>query len=141
MKPSSFTKLLTIILLLAHQPLSQAKPKKQSYPCSNVSDILTRMAGLKPDLVLVPYGWAAEEEDWPQHGQELRKTVAKAARIIRAPVVGVDLVGEITHGPWTGKTYGGQSVAADAEGRIIAVAKDRDREVLVVQITIEIDED
>jgi predicted amidohydrolase len=99
------------------------------------------MAGLKPDLVLVPYGWAAEEEDWPLHGQELRKTVSKAARIIRAPVVGVDLVGEITHGPWTGMTYGGQSVAADAEGRIIAVAKDRDREVLVVQITIEIDED
>ncbi len=104
-------------------------------------NILDRMAGLKPDLVLVPYGWAAKEEDWPKHGQELRKTVSKAARIIRAPVVGVDLVGEITHGPWTGMTYGGQSVAADAEGRIIAVAKDRDREVLVVQISIEANED
>jgi predicted amidohydrolase len=104
-------------------------------------DILDRMARLKPDLVLVPYGWAAKEEDWPQHGQELRKTVSNAARIIKAPVVGVDLVGEITHGPWTGMTYGGQSVAADAEGKIIAVAKDRDREVSVVQISIETDED
>jgi len=104
-------------------------------------DILARMAGLKPDLLLVPYGWAAKEEDWPQHGQKLQNTVSKAAQITKAPVVGVDLVGEITHGPWTGMTYGGQSVAADAEGRIIAVAKDRDREVLVVQISIETDKD
>lgn len=102
-------------------------------------DILDQMRKLEPDLVLVPYGWAAKEEEWPQHGQELRKTVSRAARIIKAPVVGVDLVGEITHGPWTGMTFGGQSVAADAEGKIIAVAKDRDREVLVIQVSIEAD--
>jgi predicted amidohydrolase len=100
------------------------------------TDILDQMRNLEPDLVLVPYGWAAKEEEWPQHGQELRKTVSKAAQFIRAPVVGVDLVGEITHGPWTGMTYGGQSVTADAEGKVIAVAKDRDREVLVVQISL-----
>jgi predicted amidohydrolase len=101
------------------------------------TDLLEQMADLKPDLVLVPYGWAAEEEKWPEHGEELQKTVSKAARTIGAPVVGVDLVGEITHGPWTGMTYGGQSVAANAEGKIISLAKDRDREVVIVQIPID----
>ena len=100
------------------------------------TEILEQMADLKPDLVLVPYGWAAKEERWPEHGKELQKTVSKAARTINAPVVGVDLVGEITHGPWTGMTYGGQSVAANAEGEIISVAADRDREVVIVHIPI-----
>jgi predicted amidohydrolase len=104
-------------------------------------EIIEEMAGLKPDLVLVPYGWAAKEEQWPQHGQELRKIVAKAALTTKAPVVGVDLVGEIIHGSWTGMTYGGQSVAADANGEIIAIASDRDREVKIVEIFIEKDED
>lgn len=103
------------------------------------SEILEKMAGLKPDLVLVPYGWAAREKQWPEHGQQLRKTVSRAARIIGAPVVGVDLVGEITHGPWTGMTYGGQSVTADSQGAIIATAKDRDREVMIVPISIKTD--
>lgn len=103
------------------------------------TEILEEMAGLNPDLVLVPYGWAAQEEKWPQHGLELQKTVSKAARVIGAPVVGVDLVGEITHGPWTGMTYGGQSVTADSQGAIIAVAKDRDREVMIVPLSIETD--
>ncbi len=100
------------------------------------TNILEQMGSLKPDLVLVPYGWAAREEQWPEHGQELRKTVSKAARTIGAPVVGVDLVGEITHGPWSGMTYGGQSVAADANGEIIASGKDRDREVEIFDILI-----
>jgi predicted amidohydrolase len=99
------------------------------------TDILQRMATLKPDLVLVPYGWAAKEERWPKHGRELRKTVSNAARMIGAPVVGVDPVGKITHGPWTGMTYGGQSVTADSQGEIIALAKDRDREVKIVHIS------
>ncbi len=99
-------------------------------------DILARMSALEPDFVLVPYGWAAREDQWPEHGKELEKTVSKASRTIGAPVVGVDLVGEIAHGPWTGLTYGGQSVAADAQGRIIALAKDRDREILVVRIPL-----
>jgi N-carbamoylputrescine amidase len=100
------------------------------------TEILEQMATLKPDLVLVPYGWAAKEEKWPEHGKELQKTVSKAARTIGAPVVGVDLVGEITNGPWTGMTYGGQSVTANAEGEIISVGADRDREVVIVQIPI-----
>jgi predicted amidohydrolase len=96
---------------------------------------------VNPDLVLIPYGWAAKEEQWPEHGKELKKTVSKAARTIGAPVAGVDLVGEITHGPWTGMTYGGQSVAANAQGEIIAIAKDRDREVMIVQFILMIPED
>ena len=99
-------------------------------------DILEQMATLRPDLVLVPYGWAAKEEKWPEHGQELLKTVSKAATTIGSPVVGVDLVGEISHGPWKGMTYGGQSVAADAKGKIIAVARDRERDVMIVQIPL-----
>lgn len=103
------------------------------------TEILEQMAVLKPDLVLVPYGWAAKEEQWPEHGKELQKTVSEAARTIGAPVVGVDLVGEITHGPWTGMAYGGQSVTADSRGEIIALAKDRDREVMIVQVSLKAD--
>jgi predicted amidohydrolase len=101
------------------------------------TDILDRMGVHNPALVLVPYGWAAKEEQWPDHGKQLHQTVSEAARIIGAPVVGTDLVGEITHGPWTGMTYGGQSVVADSHGNIIALAKDRDREVLVVDIVLD----
>jgi predicted amidohydrolase len=100
------------------------------------TEILEQMAKLEPDLVLVPFGWAAKESQWPGHGHELQKTVAKASRTIGSPVVGVDLVGEITHGPWTGMTYGGQSVTADAKGRILAVAKDRDRDVKIIQVPV-----
>lgn len=99
-----------------------------------VSENLRRMAELKPDLVLVPYGWAAKEEAWPDHGKELHKTVSKAAQTIGATVAGTDLVGEITHGPWTGQVYGGQSVIADKQGTILAVAKDRDRDILIVEL-------
>jgi predicted amidohydrolase len=65
------------------------------------------------------------------------REVVKAALEIGAPVVGTDLVGEITHGPWTGFVYGGQSVAADAEGHVLAVAADRDRNVLIVEVPLE----
>ena len=99
-------------------------------------EILQKMASLKPDIVIVPYGWAAKEEQWPQHGEELKDTVSKAAKTIGAAVVGVDLVGEITHGPWMGLVYGGQSVAADASGKILAVAKDRDRDIKILEIKI-----
>ncbi len=96
-----------------------------------VPENLQRMAACKPDLVLVPYGWAAKEEAWPGHGKELHKTVSNAAQAIGAPVVGTDLVGAITHGPWTGQVYGGQSVVCDRLGNILAIAKDRDRDILV----------
>jgi len=95
---------------------------------------LQAMRQRHPNLVLVPYGWAAKNDQWPEHGKELASTVAKAARTIGAPVVGVDLVGEITHGPWSGQTYGGQSVACDASGKILATARDRDVDVVLVEL-------
>jgi len=99
-----------------------------------LDDVLDKMAALEPDLVLVPYGWAIEEDKWPEHGKNLEKVVAKAAKKISAPVVGTDLVGEITNGPWQGRIYGGHSVAVDEAGRTIAVAADRDRDIKIVSI-------
>jgi len=98
------------------------------------SEILNQMRDLKPDLVLIPYGWAFEEEGWPEHAKKLRETVQNAAKKTGAPVIGTDLVGEISHGPWTGQIYGGSSVAADKNGTIIAAGKDRDRDIVITTI-------
>lgn len=96
---------------------------------THVQTNLHRMAALQPDLVIVPYGYAAQETAWPEHGKELERVVMTAARTIGAPVVGTNLVGQITHGPWTGWTYGGHSVAADETGRLIAMGRDFDRDI------------
>ena len=96
--------------------------------------ILERMAELKPDLLLVPYGYAELEEKWPEHGKELEKVVNKAARQIGAPVIGTNLVGEITKGAWKGRIFGGHSVAADKNGKTITIAADRDRDIKIVSI-------
>lgn len=98
-------------------------------------DLLRRMAALKPDLVLVPYGWVGAENDWPKHGDNLCHVVSHAASVIGAPVVGTDGVGQVTHGPWAGRMYGGASNVADRKGRTVARAADRDRDVLVVTLT------
>ena len=107
--------------------------------CADTHDnkILKRMAALKPDLLLVPYGYAADENEWPGHGKELEKVVKNAARKTKAFVIGTNLVGEITHGPWKGRIYGGQSVAADRTGRVVVVAKDRDRDINIISIKID----
>ena len=97
-------------------------------------EILSRMANLEPDLLLVPYGWAAPENKWPAHGKEMVNVVRKAAMKTGAYVFGTDLVGEITKGPWTGQVYGGQSVAVDGKANILAVAKDRDRDIKIVSL-------
>jgi predicted amidohydrolase len=97
-------------------------------------NLLKDMKDLKPDFVLIPYGWAAEEEKWPEHGKELMKTVQKAAKAIGCPVVGTDLVGEISHGPWTGQVYGGQSIASDAKGNVLFVSKDRDVDMALLTL-------
>jgi len=104
--------------------------------CADTHDgkILKRMAALKPDLLLVPYGYAAAEDEWPGHGKKLEKIVTNTARKTKAFVIGTNLVGEITHGPWKGRTYGGQSVAADKMGGVIVVAKDRDRDINIIDI-------
>lgn len=100
-------------------------------------EILARMAELKPRLVLVPYGYAAEEDTWPEHGMVLEDVVANAARTTGAPVIGTNLIGRISHGPWKGRTYGGHSVAADGQGRILARAEDRDRDMQVVVLPLD----
>lgn len=98
--------------------------------------ILTRMAKLKPDLVLVPYGYAAQENEWPEHGKELERVVTNAAKVINTPVVGTNLIGQITHGPWTDRTYAGHSVAADRTGKILAVGQDFDRDIVLVTVPL-----
>ena len=106
--------------------------------CADTHDskILKRMAALRPDMLLVPYGYAAPEDEWPGHGKELEKVVTNTARKTKAFVIGTNLVGEITKGPWKGRVYGGQSVAADRTGRVISAAKDRDRDINIVNINI-----
>ena len=99
-------------------------------------EILNRMAALKPDLLLIPYGYAAEENMWPGHGKELEKVVKQTAKKTGAPVVGTNLVGEITKGPWKGRIYGGQSIAVHKTGKKISIAKDRDRDINIFQLPI-----
>ena len=96
--------------------------------------ILERMAELKPDLLLVPYGYAEQENNWPEHGKELEKVVNNAGRKTGASVVGTNLVGEITKGPWKGRIFGGHSIAADKNGITVTIAKDRDRDIKIVSI-------
>ncbi|MBN2272190.1 MAG: carbon-nitrogen hydrolase family protein [Sedimentisphaerales bacterium] len=97
-------------------------------------EILLRMAKLKPDLLLVPYGYAEKEDSWPDHGKRLEFTVTKAASRTNAIVVGTNSVGEITNGPWTGYVFGGQSIAADKAGKTITTAKDRDRDIKLLRV-------
>ena len=107
--------------------------------CADTHDskILKRMAALKPDLLLIPYGYAAAEDDWPGHGKELEKVVTNTAKKTGAFVIGINLVGEITNGLWKGRIYGGQSVAADRTGWAVTIAKDRDRDINVINIKID----
>jgi predicted amidohydrolase len=101
-----------------------------------VDDYARRVERLKPDLVLVPYGWAAEVGEWPGHAKELERLVVKRALAWKCPVVGTDLVGEMTHGPWTGRTYGGASVVADGLGSVLAILRDRDVDVRIVELSL-----
>jgi predicted amidohydrolase len=95
-----------------------------------------RLKGLRPDFMLVPYGWAAEPSEWPGHSLELERLVSRRAREIRCPIVGTDLVGVMSHGPWRGRTYGGASVVANAAGEIVARLRDRDVEVRVIELAV-----
>lgn len=102
---------------------------------SFLEDVLLKMKEQKPDWMIIPYGWAANENDWPEHGKELLSVVQHAAAVIQCPVVGTDLVGEITHGPWQGMVYGGQSVAVDQNAKVIATGKDRDKDIVILEIS------
>src|SRR5579863_3453280 len=54
-----------------------------------------RLKTLKPDLVLVPYGWAATADKWPEHSKELEALITRRAAELGCPMVGVDLVGQM----------------------------------------------
>ncbi len=99
-------------------------------------ELVADIAAGSPDLVLVPYGWAAPLEQWPDHGQSLHRWVAHTARRAGAPVVGVDGTGSIDHGPWTGHIYGGQSVACDRDGNVLGILADREPEVRIFEIEL-----
>jgi len=99
-------------------------------------EIAERIEKLAPDLMLVPYGWAAPADRWPTHAKELERLVAKRAAQWRCPVVGTDVIGEMTHGPWKGQTYGGASVVVDAAGKVLHVLRDRDVEVRTVTLKL-----
>ena len=98
-------------------------------------DLLDRMAALKPNLLLVPYGYAEEELKWPAHGKEFHNVVINATKRTGATVLGTNPVGRISRGPWGGRVYGGHSIAVDKTGNIIDTAKDRDRDVKIVPVT------
>ena len=99
-----------------------------------LEDLVNEMAELKPDLLLIPYGWAEHEDRWPEHGQELEKVVINTGKKVQATVIGTDLVGEISKGPWAGYVYGGQSLAVDSTGKLLAKLADRDAELRVIKI-------
>ncbi|MCU0325428.1 MAG: carbon-nitrogen hydrolase family protein [Spirosomaceae bacterium] len=97
-------------------------------------DLLQKMSYLKPDLMLIPYGWAAPESEWPKHGESLIKVVKNVSEKLNCPIIGTDLVGQVSSGPWAGQIYGGQSVACDKSGDVIALGKDRERDILVFDV-------
>jgi N-carbamoylputrescine amidase len=94
------------------------------------------IARLKPDLMLIPYGWAAEVDKWPEHAGELARLVTGRATMWGCPVIGTDLVGVMTHGPWKGQTFGGASVVADGYGQLVATLRDRDMETRMVELQL-----
>jgi predicted amidohydrolase len=98
-------------------------------------DILDRRAALKPNLLLVPYGYAEDEKNWPAHAEEFHKVVINAAKRTSAAVIGTNLIGRISRGPWSGRVYGGHSIAVDKLGNILDTAKDRDRDIKIVPLT------
>ena len=93
-----------------------------------------RMRELAPELLIVPYGWAAEPNEWPNHAESLHNLVKKIAREMKCPVVGVNSVGAISKGPWRGKTYGGASIAVDSTGDELGILADRDVEIRVIRL-------
>ncbi len=55
---------------------------------------------------------------------------------MEVPFVGTDLVGQMSHGPWKGQTYGGASVVMDATGKVLHILRDRDVEVRTVTLQL-----
>lgn len=101
---------------------------------SFVPEILDDMSKLNPDLLLIPYGWANTTDKWPQHGEALRKTIEKVVKKLNCPVIGTDALGVISNGPWTGLNFGGQSYAIDRDGTVIAKGRDRERDIIMIEL-------
>lgn len=99
-------------------------------------NLLDSMKTQNPDLMLIPYGWAAEEKAWPQHGESLVKVVKNVSNTLNCPAIGTNLIGQISHGPWAGQTYGGLSVAIDNKKDAIVIGKDRERDLVIVNIEL-----
>ena len=99
-------------------------------------NLLESMKEKKPDLLLIPYGWAAPENEWPGHGRELLKVVRKTAIKVNCPVIGTNLVGQVSHGPWTGQIYGGQSVAFNPLTNQLLIGKDRDKDLPIISLDL-----
>jgi N-carbamoylputrescine amidase len=95
-----------------------------------------RIQRLTPELLLVPYGWAAPREEWPEHSKSLESLVRKRSAELECPMVGVDLVGEMSHGRWKGRTYGGSSFVADGRGQILMTLRDRDTDLRVIELAV-----
>lgn len=93
-------------------------------------------AAKKPELMIIPYGWAAGVSQWPQHAKQLVAVVTHTAKRAGCPVVGTDLVGVISSGPWKGLTYGGQSIVIDSAGKVLGVLRDRDAEVRILEVPL-----
>lgn len=106
--------------------------------CADTFDevVVGQIAAASPALVLVPYGWAAAAEAWPEHGESLTAWVKHTAQRVKAPVVGVDGTGSIQHGPWKGFLYGGQSPVCDRAGEVLGVLADRAPEVRTFEIEL-----
>lgn len=99
-------------------------------------ETVAQISAASPDLVLVPYGWAAPKGNWPEHGKSLHDWIAFTSRRTNAPVLGVDSVGEMVDGPWQGYVLGGQSAFSDAMGELSQPMADRQPEVRVFEIII-----
>lgn len=105
--------------------------------CADTFDdaIVAQLAEQQPDLVVVPYGWAAPAKDWPQHADSLHAWISHTARRCQAPVIGVDSAGELHDGPWKGFVLGGQSMACDENGEPLEVLPDRVAGMRVVALS------
>lgn len=95
---------------------------------------LERIKKLRPDFMIVPYGWAEQVDRWPAHELDLEKLIRSRAKQLHCDIVGTDLVGVMSSGAWKGYTYGGASIAISGSGKVLVRLRDRDVDVAVVDI-------
>lgn len=98
--------------------------------------LVSSLRAQSPDLILVPYGWAADRSAWPEHADSLHAWIRATATRAACTVVGTNSVGSISKGPWTGFTFGGQSALASPDGTITTTLSDRDADLQVVEIAL-----